>query len=65
MLITVAKALHAPEVRCTVVDIMAKQASSSECLGCVQAEPFYHGAPMRRYPLTVPATDAVAMIAVA
>jgi hypothetical protein len=64
-LIAVTKALHAPEARSTVVDIIIKHAGGGERLGCVQAEPFHHEAPMRRYPLTVPATDAVAMIAVA
>jgi hypothetical protein len=64
-LIAVAKAPHAPEARSTVVDIIIEQAGGGERLGCVQAEPFHRGAPRRRYPLTVPATDAVAMIAVA
>jgi len=45
MLIAVAKAPHAPEARCTVVDIMIEQAGGGKRLGCVQAEPFHRGAP--------------------
>ncbi len=45
MLIVVAKALYAPKARSTVVDIIIKHAGSRKCLGCVQAEPFHHGAP--------------------